>query len=97
MSNKTVPCPVCSHKLVYRDSVTRYGRDYYDKRSTYLIRRLKCTNPSPCRWHHRELPDFLIPLALFIKTPLFNQVCFSPIPASFAYLRACNIYDNAAS
>jgi hypothetical protein len=66
-SNETVPCPECSHELVYRDSVKRYGRYYNDKRSAYLIRRLKCTNPS-CHRLHRELPDFLVPFRHYVST-----------------------------
>ena len=43
-----------------RDSVSRKVRGTDGEITTYIIRRLKCTNPS-CNRIHRELPDFCVP------------------------------------
>ncbi|WP_408022624.1 DUF6431 domain-containing protein [Stecheria intestinalis] len=59
-SNETCVCPVCRSELLARDSVKRKVRGTNGGITTYLIRRLKCTNSS-CSHIHRELPDFCIP------------------------------------
>ncbi|WP_420808593.1 DUF6431 domain-containing protein [Anaerolactibacter massiliensis] len=59
-SNETCVCPVCQSDLLVRDSVRRKVKDTNGSVSTYIIRRLKCSNSS-CNRIHRELPDFCIP------------------------------------
>ena len=51
-------CPVCGGSLKYRDTVPRIMKSYNAARSTVMIERRKCQNPS-CGKLHRCLPTQL--------------------------------------
>ena len=58
LSREERVCPNCGGELRVKDSVPRKRRDRYSKKTTYMIRRLRCKT---CKRIHRELPDFLLP------------------------------------
>lgn len=58
LSREERVCPNCGGELRVKGSVPRKRRDRYSKKTTYMIRRLRCKT---CKRIHRELPDFLLP------------------------------------
>jgi len=66
-----VPCPKCSKRLKYRDSVHRTFKEEGGDKNNLIIRRLKCC---VCSSLHRELPDFLSPYKHYTTDTIENVV-----------------------
>lgn len=65
------PCPECSEKLKYRDSVLRTFKEEGGDKNSIIIRRLKCCY---CLSLHRELPDFIAPHKHYTTDVIENVV-----------------------
>lgn len=64
-------CPICDGLLAYRDSRTRSYLEEGRKKTTLIIRRLKCKQ---CATHHSELPDIISPNKHYKSTVIEDVV-----------------------